>query len=308
MSVRPGRGARPRALGHDRLTMGMHQTRAVHETRRRCTIASRIVALIAFTATPWIANAQNDGGPARSSTAAMFRLVPAARLVSYAVDEVFLDENNRLFTAVGTATGVSGEIVLDLARPDRSRVRRVVVDLRHLTSDSERRDRALRERFLESRRPPYARVDSATLSGLPRTILQRQPFAFELAGDLSVHGVARRTQWRGEATLSGDTLRGEATTRVAMTDFGIEVPRFLWLRVADTVKLDIAFVAVRAKPRPDDPDTEDSPLLAEACGERPDLHIRRGARGEHGVRPHAGGRANPDGGTRRRAASGGRAA
>ena len=48
-----------------------------------------------------------------------------------------------------------------------------------------------------------------------------------------------------------------------MTDFGIEVPRFLWLRVADAVKLDIAFVAVRAQPRPDDPDTEYS---TPSCG------------------------------------------
>lgn len=218
---------------------------------------SRVLAIIAVTATPWITNAQNDAGTAQRTTAAMFHLVPAASRVAYAVDEVFLEENNRLFTAVGTATGVSGEIVLDLAQPHRSAVRHVVVDLRLLTSDSERRDRALRERFLESRRYPYARLDSVALGALPGTIPQRQPFAFELVGDLTVHGIARRTHWRGEATLSGDTLRGKATTRVAMTDFGIEVPRFLWLRVAEAVKLDIAFVAVRAQPRPEVPDTED---------------------------------------------------
>ncbi|HEX6051426.1 MAG TPA: YceI family protein, partial [Gemmatimonadaceae bacterium] len=219
--------------------MRTHRATIVWESRQRCTRSSRVLALIAVLAAPWVADAQTGAATTRSQTETRFRLVPAASRVSYAVDEVFLEENNRLFTAVGSATGVSGEIVLDLAQPHRSTIRGVVVDLRRLTSDSERRDRALRERFLESRRYPYAQLDSVTLGGLPPTIPHRHPFAFELASDLTVHGVTRRTRWRGEVTLSGDTLRGQATTRVAMTDFGIEVPRFLWLRVADAVKLDI---------------------------------------------------------------------
>jgi polyisoprenoid-binding protein YceI len=225
-------------------------------SRLRSVTPLRVATLTALVSMPWVVEAQGGTRPAGNAPA-IFHLVPSASHVSYAVDEVFLEENNRLFTAVGTAPGVSGEIVLDLTHPHLSAVRSVVVDLRQLTSDSERRDRALRERFLESRRHPYARLDTGGLSGLPRPIPHNRPFAFQLVGDLAVHGVARRTQWRGEATLSGDTLRGHATTRVVMTDFGIEVPRFLWLRVADGLKLDIRFVAVRAQPRPDVPNVQD---------------------------------------------------
>jgi polyisoprenoid-binding protein YceI len=228
----------------------------ISRSSRRWTISSRVVtrlAVLALGAMPSTAQTQSGTRAGRSAPTAVFQLVPAESQVSYAVNEVFLEEDNRLFTAVGTAAGVSGEIVFDLEQPHRSAVRRIVVDLRQLTSDSERRDRALRERFLESRRHPYARLDSASVSGLPGAIPQGQRFTFQLVGDLTVHGVARRTQWRGEATLMGDTLRGQATTRVAMTAFDIEVPRFLWLRVADAVKLDITFVAVRAQPGPDVP-------------------------------------------------------
>jgi len=217
---------------------------------RRATFSASI-------AIPYAAFAQRDGASLRQPDT--FRVVAGPSRASYAVDEVFIDENNRLFTAVGTTPAVSGEILVHSGRPELSSIRELVVDLRQLTSDSERRDRALRERFLESRRYPYARLGTATLAGLPATISPNQPFTFRLDSDLEVHGTTRRTQWRGEATVAGDTLRGRATTHVAMTDFGIEVPRFLWLRVADSVKVEIQFVAARYASVQQPPASRDQP-------------------------------------------------
>ena len=212
-----------------------------------------LILLVTFVANAPAAAAQRAQTPAAStattSSTTGFRLVPATSHVSYSVDEVFIEENNRFFTAVGKTPGVSGEIVLHHAHPNLSRVRNISVDLRNLTSDSERRDRAIRERFLESRRYPYARIDSATITGLPERLTPGRAFPFQLTGALKVHNVSRPTTWRGEATLSGDTLRGKATTEVRMTHFDIEVPRFLWLRVADAVKLEISFVAVKDSAR-----------------------------------------------------------
>src|SRR5688572_29446691 len=223
-----------------------------------------MIATMKYRASPWmllIALAANapDLAAQRARTAPAhtaitngttgFRLVPATSQVSYSVGEVFIEENNRFFTAVGKTTGVSGEILLHDAHPNLSRVRNISVDLRTLTSDSERRDRAIRERFLESRRYPYARIDSAAIIGLPGRITPGRAFAFQLTGAMNVHNVTRPTSWRGEATLSGDTLRGKATTEVRMSQFDIEVPRFLWLRVADAVTLEITFVAVKDSAR-----------------------------------------------------------
>jgi len=213
--------------------------------------------LIGSIVVPCAAGAQADGASARQP--ATFRIIPGASQASYAVNEVFIDENNRLFTAVGATPAVSGEILVHLTRPALSGIREIVVDLRQLTSDSERRDRALRERFLESRRYPYSRLAAAALIGLPSAFTPGQPFPFRLEGDLEVRGATRRTHWRGEAALARDTLRGRATTQVAMTDFGIEVPRFLWLRVADSVKVEIQFVATKLASPQSVPPTRDQP-------------------------------------------------
>ena len=176
-----------------------------------------------------------------------YHIVPALSQASYSVDEVFLDEGNRFFTAVGTATGLTGEIVLDRARPSASRISEIVIDLRQLTSDSDRRDRAIRERFLESRQYPQGRLTNATSRDIPAHLINGQRFPYTIVGNLTVHGQTRETTWRGDATIIGDTLRGIARTQLKMTAFGIQVPSFLWLRVADDVRLEIRYVAVAVR-------------------------------------------------------------
>jgi polyisoprenoid-binding protein YceI len=180
--------------------------------------------------------------------AATYQLIPRLSQASYAVDEVFIRENFRLFTAVGVTPGVAGEIIFNRDRPLESRVQEIVIDLQQLTSDSDRRDRALRERYLESNRYPFARLSNAQLGGLPETIVERTPFRFSLVGDLTAHDVTRRTTWEGEATLAGDTLQGIARTQVTMSSFGIDVPRLPFVRAEDGVKLEIRYVAVLRKP------------------------------------------------------------
>jgi polyisoprenoid-binding protein YceI len=182
--------------------------------------------------------------PAAPATTS-YQIMPRLSQASYAVDEVFLRENNRLFTAVGVTPGVMGEIVLNRERPAESRIEEIVVDVQQFTSDSERRDRAIRRGYLESERYPHARLTNAKLEGLPATITEGTPFHYTLTGDLTVHGVTRPTSWEGEARVVGDTLTGVARAQVKMSDFGIEVPRLLALRAADEVKLEIRYVALR---------------------------------------------------------------
>ena len=172
-----------------------------------------------------------------------YTIVPHLSQATYAVDEVFLNENNRLFTAVGLTRQVTGTILLDPARPDQSRVADVVVDLRDLTTDSQRRDRAIRDGYLHTDRFPHARLTDGRLSETPVPIPDGQSFHYRLVGNLTVHGVTRETTWQGEATMTADTLRGVARTRIRMSTFGIEVPRLLTLRSEDDVLLEIRYVA-----------------------------------------------------------------
>jgi polyisoprenoid-binding protein YceI len=175
-------------------------------------------------------------------------ILPQLSQATYAVDEVFLNENNRLFTAVGLTRQVTGSIQLDPARPDQSRVAEVVVGLRELTTDSWRRDRAVREGYLHVDRFPEARLTDGKISETPILITEGQSFHYRLVGNLTVHGVTRETTWQGEATMTADTLRGVARTRIKMSAFGVEVPRLLTLRAEDDVQLEIRYVARATRP------------------------------------------------------------
>ena len=177
-----------------------------------------------------------------------YTIIPQLSQATYAVDEVFLNENNRLFTAVGVTRQVTGTILLDPARPDQSRIVEVVVGLSELSTDSHRRDRAVRDGYLHTDRFPHARLTDGKLSETPIPITDGQSFHYRLVGNLTVHGVTRETTWQGEATMTADTLRGVARTRIKMSAFGIEVPRLLTLRSEDDVQLEIRYVASASRP------------------------------------------------------------
>jgi polyisoprenoid-binding protein YceI len=135
-------------------------------------------------------------------------------------------------------------MVIDRADPAATRIGDITVDVRQLKSDSDRRDRALRARYLESDRFPTVVLSAATLHSTPRRVEEGKPFRFTLSADLTVRDVTRRTTWQVQATLARDTLRGSAITGVKMSAFGIQPPSLLSLRSSDDVKLQLQFVAV----------------------------------------------------------------
>ena len=194
------------------------------------------------------ASAQSAQSQPAGTAAASYQIISRLSQASYSVDEVFLRENFRLFTAVAVTFAVAGEIIFNRDHPLESRVTEIVVDLQQLTSDSDRRDRAIRERYLESNRYPYARLTNATLEGLPGSIVEGTPFRYTLMGDLTAHDVTRRTTWDGEAMLAGDTLRGVARAQITMSSFGIDAPKLPFVRAEDDVKLEIRYVALLRKP------------------------------------------------------------
>jgi polyisoprenoid-binding protein YceI len=111
--------------------------------------------------------------PARAaSTAAAegvvrFVIDPSASQVLYYVAETFIDQNNRLNVAVATTRGIQGEILIDRAHPRLSRIGPITVDISQFTSNSRRRDNAIRERWLESAKYPAAVFTASSIQGLP---------------------------------------------------------------------------------------------------------------------------------------------
>jgi polyisoprenoid-binding protein YceI len=176
-------------------------------------------------------------------TAKQFVIDPAQSSAQYAVNEVFLQEN-RPYHAVGTTNVVTGTFVVATEGVPAGKVTKIQVDLRALQSDSDRRDNAIRERWLESNTYPYAEFVSTNALNLPASYQPGSQVSFNLVGDMTIHGVTKSVEWLVDGTLTGDTVRGQATTTINMSDFGITAPNIAnMIKVEDQVELLVQFVA-----------------------------------------------------------------
>lgn len=179
------------------------------------------------------------------STHKKFILDSQKSVISYAVDETFLNQNNRLSTAIGKTSEISGEIEIDLKNPSQIIFGEFVTDISTLKSDSNRRDTAIQNRWLESAKFPLARFKVNELIGFPDHPVEGVPVEFKLAGELTIKEITRPVTWDVSAELRDNHLLGKASTFIFMADWGIEPPNIAGvLIVKDGVTLNLNFVFV----------------------------------------------------------------
>ncbi len=182
--------------------------------------------------------------PATADGVQVFSIVPGESQVSYEVGETFFSQNNRYAIAIGVTQQISGEVRLDRAAPGNSQVGPISIDISAFTSDSERRDNAIRERWLESSRFPIATFSPTQIEGLPETYSDGQELTLTITGDLTVRDVTVPTVFTVIGKVEGEQMLGTATTTIKMSDFGFEPPDIAGiLRAEDGVKINFTFVA-----------------------------------------------------------------
>lgn len=180
-----------------------------------------------------------------------FTIDPANSQASYTVEEEFFAGNTLgkqagLADAIGVTNAVEGAITFTL---DASGLtlgdNQFVVDLSTLTSDDQRRDNRIRERWLESSRFPLATFGATRVSGFPASYQEGQTIQFELVGDLTIREITRQVTFQVEATLNGGTLSGVMTGVLLMTDFGFDPPELLGiLKAENEVLITVTFTAI----------------------------------------------------------------
>lgn len=173
-----------------------------------------------------------------------FAIVPGESSVTYRVNETFINEGNRLATAVGVTTVVRGEVFVDRARPANSRVGTVTIDISQFTSDSARRDNAIRDRWLESRRFPIAEFAPSAIQGMPETYQEGREIGVQITGHLKIREVTRPVTFASTIKLEGTTLTVTGHTTIKMTDFGFDPPSiFGILRAENEARLEFRIIA-----------------------------------------------------------------
>lgn len=188
--------------------------------------------------------ASGTGYPAQSEGTITFKIVPGESQVTYQVTETFLNQNNKMNVAVGVTKQVTGDIFANKTNPAKSTLGTITVDISQFTSDSSRRDDAIRGRWLESSKYPQVIFVPKSVEALPASYVDGQEYSFKVMGDVSVHNVTQPVTFDVKAKLTGDLLTGTAETTIKMSDFGIgPITIGGILNTEDAVKITLTFVA-----------------------------------------------------------------
>jgi polyisoprenoid-binding protein YceI len=147
--------------------------------------------------------------------------------------------------AVGRTSAITGSITIGANGIVDTAASKITIDVTALESDQDRRDGYVAHRTLETAQYPTVEFVPTSLSGakLPLTGTEQ---SFDVAGNLTVHGVTRPTTWHVAAKRSGSDITGTGWTAFTFEDVQLAQPHVsILLSVADTIRLEYDFHLVR---------------------------------------------------------------
>lgn len=170
------------------------------------------------------------------------QIVAAESEARFTIDEVL---NGAPKTVVGTTKQVAGELAVDPRDPTKSRVGTIQINARDLTTDSDFRNRALKNQILQTNQYELITFTPTALTGLPSSSTIGQSYSFQIVGNLTIRDVTKEVTFDVTATpVSESRLEGSARATINYADFGINIPQVRQVtNVSDQVGLEIDFVA-----------------------------------------------------------------
>lgn len=181
----------------------------------------------------------STGCVAPTGNASAYNLVSNQSEASYKVQEQFLNRDLPN-DAIGTTKNVQGSFLLTAGSQPVITQLKMTADLRTLTSDQQRRDDAIKDRWLESSTYPNATFVAKNVQ-VPSN---QGPVTFNMTGNMTIHGVTRQETFKVTGKLTGDTITGTATTNILMKNYGFDAPSIAgMLTVKDGVTVTFNFTA-----------------------------------------------------------------
>jgi polyisoprenoid-binding protein YceI len=162
----------------------------------------------------------------------------------YRVNEQFA-EQALMHEAVARTSDVTGEVTVGGSGDSLSASElRVTVGLTNLRSvdtvagrDVTQRDSVV-QRALQTSQYPEAIFEAAPLA-LPKALGLGSTVEFDAPGRLTVHGVSRDVPLHMQGRLDGATFEMAGSTKVNMTDYGVEPPSLPFVKVGSIVVLEL---------------------------------------------------------------------
>ena len=143
-------------------------------------------------------------------------------------------------TVIGTTQEVSGTVLLQPAHVMATRAD-IFVTAASLNTQNRMRDKDMRNKFLEVDRYPKIRFTLDRVITGPKQWSANRPETFEVEGTFEIHGVKQKETISLQATYDAvkQTVMIEGNFPIHLTDYQIDRPQFLWMRLADVAQVSI---------------------------------------------------------------------
>ncbi len=147
----------------------------------------------------------------------------------------------------GVTDRIDGYVLLDGPRlqegaPQESQLY-LEVDLGSLDTGIGLRNRQMRDHYLEVEKFPYAFLE-ATIDRVEAE--DDGVFHVTAQGVLNIHGVEREVNIPCDVSDRGEGYRVRCTFNVLLSDFDIEIPKIMFLKLADEIRLELDFAVLPA--------------------------------------------------------------
>ena len=154
-------------------------------------------------------------------------------------------------TFQGKTDRMEGTLTLDPSAVRDSITVHLEVDLASLDTGKKMRNQHMRENHLETDKFPKAIFDgAAVLSPAGAKLEAGKTVEFQIEGTFAIHGVSRRLRCPAQATYApagkGGKIAFSAQFNVALPDYQIKRPEFLFLKLAEVQEVTVSGVASSA--------------------------------------------------------------
>ena len=180
---------------------------------------------------------------------------PCARAADYRVspggaNKVVFTSKAPTETFEGKTSKMEGVLSLDPGAVGDSIRVHLEVDLASLDTGIGKRNQIMRRDHLETDKYPKAIFEGVTVL-TPGKIEAGKTATFEIEGTFTIHGVSRRLRCKADAALTkegaADAITFSASFPVALPDYSIRRPEFLFLKLAEVQQVHVTGVAVAGR-------------------------------------------------------------
>src|SRR5258705_11136566 len=149
----------------------------------------------------------------------------------------------------GSAQRMTGEVAFNPDDLSRQAHTTFEIEARALSTANKVRDKRMRETHLDVARYPEIVFRSTRIDAIAPTLRPGETQELGVSGLLSLHGVEKKITFSAKAVRSGNNLRVTGEVPLKLSDFGIPIPRFLFFKLKDQIKVVFEVVAVGGESR-----------------------------------------------------------